>query len=102
MRLPIIYVRGFAGSTSGIDRAVDDPFYGFNEGSVHVRVGGDSIPHFYQFESPLLRLMMEQDYRLIVGLLTFSWVEFHDRPGSGGQRPPRRRLAMVISAWALR
>lgn len=66
MRLPIIYVRGFAGSTSGIDRAVDDPFYGFNEGSVHVRVGGDSIPHFYQFESPLLRLMMEQDYRLIV------------------------------------
>jgi hypothetical protein len=58
VRLPIIYVRGFAGSTSGIDRAVDDPFYGFNEGAVHVRVGKGQ-PHFYQFESPLLRLMMD-------------------------------------------
>jgi len=59
MRLPIIYVRGYAGSTSGIDKAVDDPFYGFNEGSVHVRVGLQPDPVFYQFESPLLRLLME-------------------------------------------
>lgn len=66
MRLPIIYVRGFAGDTSGIDRAVDDPFYGFNQGSVHVRVGGDSRPHFYQFESPLLRLLVEEHYELLV------------------------------------
>jgi hypothetical protein len=34
------------------------------------------------------------------GLLTFSWVGFHDRPGSGGQRPPRRSMAMVIRAVA--
>src|SRR3712207_2021996 len=66
MDLPIIYVRGFAGGTSGIDKAVDDPFYGFNEGSVHVRVGKDSRPHFYQFESPLLRLITEQGYALLV------------------------------------
>ncbi|RBY94436.1 hypothetical protein DQ244_03735 [Blastococcus sp. TBT05-19] len=66
MDLPIIYVRGFAGGSSGIDKAVDDPFYGFNEGSVHVRVGKDSRPHFYQFESPLLRLITEQGYRLLV------------------------------------
>ncbi|WP_209313731.1 alpha/beta hydrolase [Blastococcus sp. TF02A-35] len=66
MDLPIIYVRGFAGGTSGIDKAVDDPFYGFNEGSVHVRVGMDSRPHFYQFESPLLRLLTEQGYVLLV------------------------------------
>lgn len=58
MKLPIIYVRGYAGGTSGIDKAVDDPFYGFNEGSVHVRVGR-AEPVFYQFESPLLRLLME-------------------------------------------
>jgi len=38
-RLPIIYVRGFAGGSRGIDAAVDDPFYGFNAGSTHVRVG---------------------------------------------------------------
>src|SRR3954454_17200737 len=72
MKLPIIYVRGFAGDTKGIDKAVDDPFYGFNEGSVHVRVGARPDPVFYQFESPLLRLLMEPHdspndvYRLLV------------------------------------
>ena len=64
--LPIIYVRGFAGRTSGIDAAVDDPFYGFNLGSVHVRVGGSGQPLFHQFESPLLRLMLDHDYALEV------------------------------------
>jgi hypothetical protein len=63
-RLPVIYVRGFAGS--GIDTAVDDPFYGFNEGSVHVRVDGASEPQFLQFESPLLRLMTDERYELRV------------------------------------
>lgn len=65
-RLPIIYVRGFAGGTSGINSAVDDPFYGFNAGSTHVRVGREGTPRFYQFESPLLRLIMEHDYKLQV------------------------------------
>jgi len=65
-KLPIVYVRGYAGGTSGIDRAVDDPLYGFNEGSVHVRVGNSSDPILYQFESPLLRLIGDDGYRLIV------------------------------------
>lgn len=65
-RLPIVYVRGFAGTTSGIDAAVEDPFYGFNDGSTHVRVGGSGDPLFYQFESPLLRLMTDHHYELIV------------------------------------
>jgi hypothetical protein len=30
-------------------------------------------------------------------LLTFLWVASHDRPGSGGQSPPRVRSAMAIS-----
>ncbi len=64
--LPIIYVRGFAGGTRGIDDAVDDPFYGFNAGSTHIRVGSGGTPRFYQFESPLLRLMMDHGYRLEV------------------------------------
>ncbi|HSR28641.1 MAG TPA: hypothetical protein VLR51_09305, partial [Actinomycetes bacterium] len=34
-------------------------------------------------------------------LLTFLWVPFHDRPGSGGQRPPRVRSAMAMSASGL-
>jgi pimeloyl-ACP methyl ester carboxylesterase len=61
MKLPIVYVRGFAGSTSSINEAVDDPFYGFNLGATHVRVGGDGEPHFYQFESPMLRLLIDRD-----------------------------------------
>ncbi|MDC0768314.1 esterase/lipase family protein [Streptomyces sp. HD] len=65
-KLPIVYVRGFAGGTSGINKAVDDPFYGFNEGSTHVRVGADNQPLFHQFESPLLRLMQEEGYDLLV------------------------------------
>jgi len=65
-RLPVVYVRGFAGPTSSIDKQVDDPFYGFNNGSTHVRIGGDGDPLFYQFEGPLLRLMSDQDYRLLV------------------------------------
>jgi hypothetical protein len=61
---PIIYVRGFAGGTSGIDTAIDDPFYGFNDGATHVRVDGDGNPQFYQFEGPLVRLMEDEDYRV--------------------------------------
>jgi pimeloyl-ACP methyl ester carboxylesterase len=64
--LPVIYVRGFAGGASGISSAVEDPFYGFNEGSVQVRVDKKDRPVFHQFESPLLRLMIDEDYRLLV------------------------------------
>ncbi|MDQ3784887.1 MAG: alpha/beta fold hydrolase [Actinomycetota bacterium] len=64
--LPIVYVRGYAGTTSGINRAVDDPFYGFNLGSTHVRVGRKGDPIFYQFESPLLRLVLDRGYDLLV------------------------------------
>src|SRR5215470_2006562 len=63
---PIIYVRGFAGNTSGIDSATDDPFYGFNAGATHVRVDGDGKPQFYQFEGPLVRLVEDEDYRVVV------------------------------------
>jgi hypothetical protein len=57
-------VRGFAGDTSGIDTATDDPFYGFNDGATHVRVDGYGNPQFYQFEGPLVRLMEDEDYRV--------------------------------------
>ncbi len=65
-RLPVVYVRGYAGTTSGIDAQVDDPFYGFNRGSTHVRVGSSGEPQFHQFESPLLRLLLDEDYQLLV------------------------------------
>ena len=73
--LPVVYVRGFAGRTSGINDAVEDPFYGFNLGSTHVRVGGSGEPLFHQFESPLLRLMLDHDYELFVHGGQRTWLE---------------------------
>jgi hypothetical protein len=73
-RLPIIYVRGFAGNTSGIDASTEDPFYGFNVGSSHVRVGANGEPLFYQFESPLIRLMLDHDYQLYVRGGQLAWL----------------------------
>jgi len=63
-RLPVIYVRGFAGSA--VDEIVDDPFYGFGQGSVDVRVDETGEPRFHQFESPMLRLMSDERYGLRV------------------------------------
>jgi len=65
-RLRIIYIRGYAGPTTGIDAQVDDPFYGFNRGATHMRVDGSGEPAFYQFEGPMLRLMIDHQYKLLV------------------------------------
>lgn len=72
--LPIVYVRGFGGGQSGIDALVEDPFYGFNVGSTHVRVGARGEPRFYQFESPLLRLMLDHGYQLEVKGGQLAWL----------------------------
>ncbi|MFD0273136.1 lipase family alpha/beta hydrolase [Kitasatospora sp. NPDC127111] len=77
-RLPIIYVRGYAGGTSGIEKAVTDPFYGFNEGSTHIRVGREDSPVFYQFESPLLRLHLDEGYHIFVEGGQGTYLETHD------------------------
>jgi hypothetical protein len=78
-KLPIVYVRGFAGDTSGINKAVADPFYGFNEGSTHVRVGGDGEPIFYQFESPLLRLHFDEEYQILVQGGQLAYLDSHEK-----------------------
>jgi hypothetical protein len=65
-RFPVIYVRGFAGGSGAINSAVDDPFYGFSQGSVHVRADGHGQPQFHQFESPLLRLITDHRYEVPV------------------------------------
>jgi pimeloyl-ACP methyl ester carboxylesterase len=75
---PLVYVRGFAGGTSGIDKAVTDPFYGFNEGSTHVRVGEGDDPLFYEFEGPLLRLHMDEGYQLFVEGGQMAYLDRHD------------------------
>ncbi|WP_455835190.1 esterase/lipase family protein [Pseudarthrobacter siccitolerans] len=65
-RLPVIYVRGFAGTGSSVNSAVDDPFYGFSQGSVHVRADGGGRAKFHQFESPMLRLVADHKYEVPV------------------------------------
>jgi hypothetical protein len=53
-------------ATLAINRAVDNPFYRLEQGSVHARVGQGSDPVFYQFESQLLRLIGDEGYRVFV------------------------------------
>ncbi len=61
-KLPIIYVRGYAGTQNEVEDTVDDPFYGFNKGATHIRVGPEGEPQFFAFESPLVRLMSDHGY----------------------------------------
>jgi pimeloyl-ACP methyl ester carboxylesterase len=61
-KLPIIYVRGYAGTQDDVEETVDDPFYGFNKGATHVRVGPEGTARFFAFESPLVRLMSDEGY----------------------------------------
>jgi pimeloyl-ACP methyl ester carboxylesterase len=65
-RLPVILVRGFAGGAGAINNAVDDPFYGFSQGSVHVRADSNGRAQFHQFESPMLRLVTDHKYEVLV------------------------------------
>ena len=61
--LPIIYLRGFTFGQGGTEATVDDPFYGLNTGSTHVRQDETGQPAFYVFESPVLRLLSDHGYR---------------------------------------
>ena len=107
---PIVYIRGYAGPTSGINTQVDDPFYGFNSGSTHIRVDGDGAPAFYQFEGPLVRLIGDEGYKVYVrgsqeqilddpdpqaALDPASlWIyRFYDQAATTFQAPPHQNLA---------
>ncbi len=60
---PIIYVRGFAGTQGEIEDTVADPYMGFNIGSAKCRQAWDGSLRKYFFESPLVRLLEEHEYR---------------------------------------
>ena len=62
---PIIYVRGFAMTRAEIDETSADPFCGFNLGSTVYRAVPDKKrpPRKYVFESPVIRLGSDFDYR---------------------------------------
>ena len=59
---PIIYVRGFAATSSEIEETVADPYMGFNLGSTKSRAVWDGKLKRFYFESPVVRLMSEHDY----------------------------------------
>jgi hypothetical protein len=65
MIYPIIYVRGFAMTRGEIDETSVDPFCGFNLGSTVYRAAADrdQKPRKFIFESPIVRLMKEFQYR---------------------------------------
>ena len=60
---PIIYVRGFAMRPSDIAETVATPYMGFNDGATKKRQRPDGKAVKYFFESPVVRLMKDYDYR---------------------------------------
>jgi hypothetical protein len=60
---PIIYVRGYAGNQSEVEETVATPYMGFNLGSVKVRQRWTGRLERVIFESPLIRLMKDHNYR---------------------------------------
>jgi pimeloyl-ACP methyl ester carboxylesterase len=111
---PIVYIRGYGGPTAGINQQVDDPFYGFNSGSTHIRVAGEGAPVFYQFEGPLVRLLGDEQYKLYVygsqeqvlddKTITVEpaslWIyRFYDQAATTFQAPPHQNLAERLITW---
>jgi hypothetical protein len=60
---PIIYVRGYAGTDSEVEDTVSDPYMGFNLGSTRIRTVWTGETERLYFESPLVRLMKDFEYR---------------------------------------
>jgi hypothetical protein len=113
-RLPIVYVRGYAGTQGDVEETVDDPFYGFNAGSTHVRVDEEGRADFYVFESPFVRLLTDHDYRDVYDGAQQSvegcptpkqtiWIyRYYDPTSKTYDRPGGRRISIEEAAGGLR
>ncbi|MGI9026109.1 MAG: esterase/lipase family protein, partial [Burkholderiaceae bacterium] len=60
---PIIYVRGYAMTQDAIVETTSTPFMGFEAGSTKIRQARDGSIRKFVFESPLVRLMKDFNYR---------------------------------------
>ena len=60
---PIIYVRGYAMTRDEIVQTTSTPYMGFEAGSTKIRQARDGRVVKFVFESPLVRLMKDYDYR---------------------------------------
>ena len=113
-KFPIIYVRGYAGTQGDVEESVDDPFYGFNVGSTHVRVDEQGRADFYVFESPFVRLLTDHSYvdvydgavQVAAGCPTPAqtiWIyRYYDPTSKTYDRPGGRRLSIEEAADGLR
>ena len=113
--LPIIYVRGYAGSQGEVEETTDDPFCGFNLGSTHVRLDVNGDADFFAFESPLVRLMSDHGYREVFDGSVQSatplkatdraksvWIyRYYDPTSKTFDRPGGRRLSIEEAAAGL-
>jgi hypothetical protein len=114
--LPIVYVRGYAGRQAEVEDTVDDPFYGFNLGSTHIRLDASGQADFFAFESPLLRLMSDHGYREVFDgsiqsakgfddpkdRLKTIWIyRYYDPTSKTFDRPGGRRLSIEEAAKGL-
>lgn len=79
---PIIYVRGYAGTTSEVENTVADPYMGFNLGSTKVRQLWTGNVQRHYFESALVRLMKDHSYRDVYSRGTEMPAEFEVGPRS--------------------
>jgi len=80
---PVIYVRGYAMTQAAVEDTVADPYMGFNIGSTKLRqiFTQETVRHI--FESPLLRLMKDEEY---------SDIYEHGSELPAGKRPPDRAV----------
>jgi PGAP1-like protein len=112
---PIIYVRGYAGTQGDVEETVDDPLYGFNAGSTHIRLDQDGRADFFMFVSPFARLFKDFGYAdVIEGALQqvdqtwptpkkTIWIyRYYDPTSETFDRPGGRRLSIEETAEGLR
>lgn len=78
---PIVYIRGYAGSQGEVEDTVSDPYMGFNVGATKVRQRWTGDISRYVFESPMVRLMKDWQYKDVYfeGTEQFYGRDFDDR-----------------------
>jgi hypothetical protein len=112
---PIVYVRGYAGTQSDVDETVDDPTYGFNTGSTHIRQSQDGKADMFMFVSPFARLFRDHDYKDVIDGAVQRlpprfpnpertvWIyRYYDPTSNTFDRPGGRRLSVDEAAAGLR
>jgi pimeloyl-ACP methyl ester carboxylesterase len=113
-KLPIIYIRGYAGNQADVEETVDDPFYGFNLGSTHVRQDQTGNAAFFAFQSPFVRLARNHGYTEVfdgpnqhIGPDCLNpnqtiWIyRFYDPTSQTFDQPGGRRLSIEEAAAGL-